>query len=44
MMNLLSYSDGERTLLEIAELIGAPVWRLREIVGQLQAAGLIEIS
>jgi aminopeptidase-like protein len=44
MMNLISYSDGERTLLEIAELIGAPVWRLREIVGQLQAAGLIEIS
>jgi aminopeptidase-like protein len=44
MMNLISYSDGERTLLEIAELIGAPVWRLREIAGQLQAAGLIEIS
>lgn len=35
MMDLLAYSDGEMSLLEIAETIGAPMWDLIPIVKRL---------
>jgi len=44
MMNLISYCDGSRTLLEIAELIGEPFWELRPLVDQLAAHELLEVK
>jgi aminopeptidase-like protein len=44
MMDLISYSDGQRTLLEIAELINHPIWELDRILQPLRAAGLIKID
>jgi len=44
MMNLISYCDGSRTLLEIANLIEEPFWDLMVIVEKLVAHGLIEKS
>lgn len=44
MMNLISYADGSRDLIAIGELIGAPVWRLRETVDRLVEAGLIRFT
>lgn len=41
MMNLLAYCDGTESLLEIAERIGEPLWRLSEIAAQLQSHGLL---
>jgi aminopeptidase-like protein len=43
MMNLLSYCDGDRSLLEIADLIGEPVWELRELVEQLLSHDLLTL-
>ncbi len=42
MMNLLAYADGRNDLIDIANLIGAPVWDLFEIAAQLKTAGLLE--
>ena len=44
MMDLISYSDGKRTLLEIAELIGQPVRKLHDILIKLRDAGLVETA
>ena len=44
MMNLLSYCDGRRTLLEIAELIGEPFARLQSILMPLVENGLVETT
>lgn len=41
MMNLLAYADGTRTLLEIADLIGVPMWDLLPIATQLKDHGLL---
>lgn len=41
MMNLISYCDG-RTLLDIADLIGAPMWDLLDLLPPLIGSGLIE--
>jgi aminopeptidase-like protein len=43
-MNLITYCDGTRTLLEIAEKIGAPAWELRPILDRLAAHDLVEIG
>ncbi len=43
MMNLISYCDGKRTLLEIAEVIGEPFWRLQDTLESLFEAGLVEL-
>jgi aminopeptidase-like protein len=43
MMDLISYSDGKRTLLEIAELIDVPISTLRQLIEPLVANGLIEL-
>jgi len=42
MMNLISYSDGTFTLLEIADLIREPFWELMPIVEKLVIHGLLE--
>lgn len=43
MMNLISYCDGKHTLLDIAEIINAPMWELVGILQPLLENGLIEI-
>ncbi len=40
-MDVLAYSDGAHDLLAIADLIGAPVWELSDIVARLLAHGLL---
>lgn len=42
MMNLISYCDGNKTLLEIANLIEEPFWELVPLVENLVAHGLLE--
>ncbi len=42
MMNLISYCDGSRTLLEIANLIEGPFWDLIIVVEKLVSYGLLE--
>ena len=42
MMNLISYCDGSRSLLEIATLIDEPFWGLAPVVEKLVAHGLLE--
>ena len=42
MMNLISYCDGSRSLLEIANLIKEPFWVLMPIVEKLVAHRLLE--
>jgi aminopeptidase-like protein len=44
MMNLISYSDGQHSLLEIADICSVPVWDLYSIVEQLSAHDVIEVS
>lgn len=41
MMNLIAYSDGTMSLLEIAEVIGEPVWEIAPIFKTLDASGLL---
>jgi aminopeptidase-like protein len=43
LMDLLTYCDGERTLLEIAELIGQPTWELLPLLDQLAEHELVII-
>lgn len=42
MMDMIAYCDGRRTLLEIAEIIGQPMWILLPFLQRLAAHGLIE--
>jgi aminopeptidase-like protein len=42
MMNMISYCDGEHTLLEIAEKVGEPMMKLMEMLTPLMANGLID--
>jgi len=44
MMNLISYCDGSKTLLDIAELIGEPFYKLENILKPLVEHGLISSS
>ncbi len=43
MMNLISYSDGNHSLLEIAELINEPFWELVPLFDKLLNENLIKI-
>jgi aminopeptidase-like protein len=42
MMNLWAYSDGKRSLLEIADVTGSPIWELVPIYEQLKQHGILE--
>lgn len=42
LMNLLAYSDGKNSLLDIAQIINVPVWELYEIVDVLKKESLLE--
>jgi len=44
MMDMISYCDGTRTLLEIAEIIGEPFAKLLTILGPLVEKGLVEVT
>lgn len=44
MMNLISYCDGKKTLLEIADIIDEPVSKLLEILQPLIAGGLVHAT
>jgi aminopeptidase-like protein len=41
MMHVLAYADGTRDLLDIAEIIGVPLWHLTDIVASLSEHDLI---
>ena len=43
-MNLISYCDGEKSLLEIAEILNVPIWELYDIVDQLEDLRLISVK
>ncbi len=42
LSNLLAYSDGQSTLLEIADLIGVPIWTLVPPLQTLISEGLLQ--
>jgi aminopeptidase-like protein len=42
MMNLIAYADGGNDLIDIANLIGVPVWELPDMAERLEAAGVLE--
>jgi aminopeptidase-like protein len=42
MMNFLSLSDGQTSLLKIAESLNVPMWELYELVDKLKSYSLIE--
>ncbi len=44
MMDLLAYADGNQTLLEIADKINTPVWKLRAIAETLAGLGVLDIQ
>jgi aminopeptidase-like protein len=41
MMNLIAYSDGKHSLLDIADEIGVPMWNLCHVVDRLKAHNLL---
>jgi len=43
MMNLISYCDGQKTLLEIADIISVPFWELIGLTDELSKHGLLEV-
>lgn len=43
MMNLLSYADGTKSILEIAEIINVPMWGLFKQVNKLKDEGLLQV-
>jgi len=42
MINFITYSDGKRDLISIADIIGVPSWKLTSIVDKLCYHGLLE--
>lgn len=43
-MNILTWSDGRRSLMEIADLCGEPLWQILPIFKKLREHGLIEVA
>ena len=43
MMNLISWCDGEHSLINIADKIGVPAWDLYEIVDKLKSHELLDV-
>ena len=44
MMDLLSWSDGTKSLLEISEICGVAIWDTYPIIEQLVTHNLIELN
>ena len=44
MMNLITWSDGKNSLIEIAEICGVPVWDLYPIIKEMQSRELITLN
>jgi aminopeptidase-like protein len=44
MMNLISYCDGNHSLLDIADLIDQPIWELMPLLELLVEYGLVELK
>ncbi len=44
MLNLIAYADGKRSLLEIAEIIGVPMWDLVSLAKKLAAHGVLRLQ
>ncbi len=44
MMNLISYCDGQHSLLEIAEVLAVPFWDLLDLADSLASHGVLEIN
>ena len=42
MMDLIAYSDGTNSLIEIADIIGIPIWELVPIFNELLFQGLLK--
>ncbi len=42
MMDLMTWSDGKNSLLEIAEIIDFPIWELEEVLKKLKKYDLVE--
>lgn len=42
MLNLISYSDGDNDLLDIADRLGVPIWELVPLAKRLKEAGVLE--
>ena len=43
MMDFISFCDGKKSLLEIAEELNVPIWDLYEIVKTLQNHNLVKV-
>lgn len=43
-MNLLAYSDGKKTLLQIAQLINTPFWNLYQVARGLEQENLLRLN
>lgn len=44
MMNMISYCDGEHSILDIAEILDAPFWELQSLMLPLIDEGLMEVA
>ena len=44
MMDLIAYSDGNKSLLDIAQIIGVPIWELVPIVQNLIKIDILKLS
>ena len=44
MMNLIAYSDGNRSLFEIAEIIDLPMWKLVPLASKLSEQGVLNLK
>jgi aminopeptidase-like protein len=44
IMNVIAYSDGNNSLLDIAQIIGVPIWELVPIVQKLIKIDIIKLS
>ena len=42
VMNVLGHADGKRSLLEIADIVGVPMWQVVPICVMLKAHGLVD--
>ena len=44
MLNLLAYCDGTNDIIDLAELIGKPVWELYELINTLKDHKLLNAN